>query len=309
MENLETERVGNINLGDGFSIVDSRDEKSEDYDEYVLDKYMKLDEHYDIKFTIGAELFENIATFMNYISYDVAISFRKDCVILRNIDPSMTHRARVTIDKTELSEYIIPDDGETDILVDFSLIESLDVQKKMPVDVYVDMTKKQRLYFVCGKSEVYNRLVDPSKATDIIRSDEKLDSLLERDEYERFVVLPDVLSKALNSTKKRREKRENMATRIVYNKNFVSFNVEDIDYQMFGKRYVMSGSDALVYPLTDGYVIVSTEYLITFSKLNLTQQVTMYMANSLPLFFDTRLGGGNIKVLFVIAPRIERDEE
>ncbi len=100
-----------------------------------------------------------------------------------------------------------------------------------------------------------------------------------------------------------------MATRIVFNKNFVSFNVEDVDNKMFGKRYVISGSDALVYPLTDGYVIVGTEYLITYSKLNLTQQVTMYLANSLPLIFDTRLGGGNIKVLFVIAPRIERDEE
>src|SRR3970040_1528094 len=82
----------------------------------------RLDEPYDINFTIGSKFFSNLITFINEMGYDTVMWFKKKEMKLLVIDPSKTHAASIRFDRIEFADYNIKglenDDSERLIYID-----------------------------------------------------------------------------------------------------------------------------------------------------------------------------------------------
>jgi hypothetical protein len=64
-----------------------------------------------------------------------------------------------------------------------------------------------------------------------------------------------------------------------------------------------------VYPTRPEVLELKIEYFKKFSMLMLDHPVNLYCCQAYPLVFETKLGGGGIKVYFIVAPRVNIEEQ
>ena len=96
----------------------------------------RLNEPYNIKFTISSDVFKNLVEFVGTVGYDVLFIFKKKEVLMLSIDTAQTHSIAVKFEKTEFSDYIVKglekDDDEKIVLIDISvIIDELDIDEIM----------------------------------------------------------------------------------------------------------------------------------------------------------------------------------
>lgn len=272
-------------------------------------------DEYDIKFSIGSETFENIIEFFGEIGYDIIFRFKKKELILYIIDVATTHVAYVSIPHTELTEYVVKDSSskngmieensdEVVVYVDCSIIKKLTVNKEYSIDIYIDRFNKKRFYIVNGKERVSKLLqsMDDSLSNTLQSykgSTDKITALLGEGSYQKVVVVDRGLKWVLNSLAKK-ETDEIKLVNMVIKKHEIDFRIEE---NVEDSSVLLSGEDVLVYPITEDEIECNIEYFCKFNKLKLSHPVSIYCNSNMPLMFETKLGGGNIKLYFVIAPR------
>lgn len=270
----------------------------------------RFNDEFDIKISIGAETFENIIEFLGEIGNDIIFRFKSKELILYILDVSTTHVAYVSISNTELTEYIIKDStsgensDEVVVYVDCSIIKKLTVNKEYPIDIYIDRINKKRFYIVNGKERVSKLLqsMDDNLSNTLQSykgSTDKITALLGESSYQKVVVVQNGLKWVLNSLSKKASDEVKLV-KMVLKKHEIDFRIEE-DVQ--DASVLLSGEDVLVYPMTDDELECSIEYFSKFNKLKLTHPISLYCNSNMPLMFETKLGGGNIKLYFVIAPR------
>lgn len=296
-------------------------EKSESKSSSITTKRInrRFNDEFDIKFSIGSETFENIIGFLGEIGHDIIFRFKKKELILYIIDVSTTHVAYVSIPNTELTEYIVKDKNignkasdeensensdEAVVYVDCSIIKKLAINKEYPIDIYIDRFNKKRFYVVNGKERVSKLLqsMDDNLSNTLQTykgSTDKINALLGESSYQKIVVVHTGLKWIFNSLAKK-ESDDVKLVNIFLRKHEIDFRIEE-DTQ--DASILLTGEDVLVYPITEDEFGYNIEYFSKFNKLKLGHPVSIYCNSNMPLMFETKLGGGNIKLYFVIAPR------
>lgn len=268
---------------------------------------------WDIKFTIGSETFENIVEFLGEIGYDVILKFRKNEMVIYIIDVSTTHVAYINIAKTDFAEYEvvgITEDNEKVVYIDISIVNDLMINKDYPIEIYIDTLSKRELYIVNGKEIVSKRLnsMDDNLSLTLQtykRADEKIYSLIENNEYQKVVVVHNALKNLLNSIAKKGGKDKDVKfVNVILGLREIDFRIED---DQKNSSILLSGEDVLVYPISEDKIELNIEYFKKFNKLKLSYPVSLYCKGTMPLVFETKLGGGSIKLYFVVAPRVSTE--
>ncbi len=276
----------------------------------------RLNEPYNIKFTISSDLFKNLVEFIGTVGYDVLFIFKKKEVLMLSIDAAQTHSITVKFEKIEFSDYIIKelenDDDEKVVYIDISvIIDELSINEKFPIDFYVDTLEMNRFYVVNGKEIVEKQLESlntsdsiestVSKYKSMYNSIKKLTSVID---YQKVVVNQVPFMNVIKSLSKKTEKGEGKTTyaTLYSNKHELDFRIEK---DVKKSSIMLSGEDIMVYPLREDKVVFSLAFLNKIGKLKLTFVASMYICTDKPIIIETRLGIGKCIVHFLIAPRIE----
>jgi hypothetical protein len=275
-------------------------------------------EQWDIKFSTGSLTFVNIINFMSEIGYDIILKFRKNEMVLYIIDPSNTHVSHITMAKTEFAEYEVvglTKDGENNekvVYLNISIVEDLMINEDHPIDVYIDTLKTMMYHIVNGKEIVSRRLNSMSDDLSHIllsykEADQKLQALIADDNYQRVTVVYTALKNVMNSISKKAGKDKDTALLNIH------LGLHDIDFriekELTRSSILLSGEDLMVYPMRPEVLEMKVEYFKIFGKLELGYPVKLYCCESMPLVFETKLGGGGIRVYFIVAPRVNIDDQ
>lgn len=283
----------------------------------------RLDEPWNIHFTIGSQTFVNLITLINEIEYDALFLFKKKELIIISIDKGTTHASTIKFEKTEFSDYVVKglekDDDEKTVYIDISIIiDELSINENNPIDFYIDTLEKNRFYVINGKEIVRKQLTSTNVGAESILQKYKnflamMDRLIKDGRYQKVIanqVPLSILTKSL-SKKKSQKKDSDVVVDMLLNKNELDFRIED---EVRGSSIVLSGEDVMVYPIEDDRVRFMLDYIIKFGKLKLTYNVAMYLcgekigiSNSLPIILESRFGGGRITCSYLIAPRVDED--
>lgn len=305
----KTDNIGKVSETFFSSEIRETEKKLEKTEMAIKGSNRRFEEKWDIKFTMGSETFENIINFLNEIGFDVIMRFSKKDVKIYIMDISTTHAAHVIFDRTEFAEYVVQgvdENSEKVVYIDTGIVGQLMINKDYPVDFYVDTEKEKRFYVVCGKEIVSKRLNsmnDELNATiqGYKNSYPKLKSLLDMKEFQKIVVNQGALKNVLASlSKKSGGNKACTLVDVVLKKNEIDFKISD---ETKYSSILMSGEDALVYPLREDEVMLNLEYCKKFSKLKLSYQSNLYISSVLPFIFETKLGAGKVNIYFVVAPR------
>jgi hypothetical protein len=275
----------------------------------------KHTEQWDIKFSTGSKTFTNITNFLSETGYDIILKFRKNEMIMYIIDPSSTHVSYISIAKTEFAEYEvvgITKDSEKVVYMNISIVDDLMINEDHPIDVYIDTLNTMMYHIVNGKEVVSRRLNSMEDNLSLLlqsypSADEKVRALITDDNYQRVTIVHNALKTVLNSIAKKGGKDKDATLLNMY------LELHDIDFRIEGElkkaSVLLSGEDILVYPIRPETLEMKVEYFKKFSKLELSFPVNLYCNNLMPLVFETKLGGGGIRLYFIVAPRVNIDQQ
>lgn len=276
----------------------------------------KLDEPHDINFTIGSKLFYNLFTFINEMSYDVVMYFKKKEMRMIVIDPSTTHASSIRFDRIEFADYNIKDfendDAERVVYIDSSIInDELNINENYPIDFYVDTKVNKRFYVVCGKEIVYNQLnnYEQSLMKSYMLCNDSIDKLINNNDYQKMVISQNAMNNLLSSLLKKVNKKKNESTIISLQlrKGEIDFTIKD---EVKGSSVILNGEDIIISPLKDDNLSFELGYLTKLNKLRtiLSYNSSLYVNKNLPILFESKFGGNKIVLYYVIAPRIEENK-
>jgi hypothetical protein len=275
-------------------------------------------EQWDIKFSTGSLTFVNIINFMSETGDSIIIKFRKNEMIMYIIDPSNTHVSYISMAKTEFAEYEVvglAKDGENSekvVYLNISIVEDLMINEDHPVDVYIDTLKTMMYHIVNGKEVVSRRLNSMNDDLSQIllsykEADQKLQSLIADDNYQRVTVVYTALKNVMNSISKKAGKDKDTALLNIHlGLHEIDFRIEK---ELARSSILLSGEDISVYPIRAEVLEMKVEYFKIFGKLELGYPVKLYCCESMPLVFETKLGGGGIRIYFIVAPRVNIDDQ
>lgn len=278
-------------------------------------KNIKFDKYHNIKFVIGAEIFSNISDFLTNINLDVVFRIFKNKTRLYTVDAATTHKAVVEIKRLEFAEYEFIDiddigDDEINIYVDLSVIKELMIVKDHALDMYIDIKKEKRIYFVCGNDVRWVRLNSMTES-DVVLSTFKneenaMNSIMSKKDFQRIVMNYKAINDLLNSLVKKEIKGKESAGTVTLqaSRDRIGYLVED---ELKGGEFWCYGESIIVYPINECRVDIAIEYIKIFNKIKFDNQVKILMCENLPIILETRVGGGGIIIHFMIAPRIEGD--
>ncbi len=277
----------------------------------------KLDEPYNIHFTIGSGIFSNLILFLSDIDYNVALLFRKKEVQMIAIDPGDSHGSVVRFDKIELSDYthnLEKDDDEKWIMIDTSVItDDMSINEEKPIDFYVDTLQKNRFYVINGKERVGRQLnsVNTSDGIDaLLKRHKNFEHTIQRlttdEKYQKVVVNYAPLLNAIKSLSKKTDKQKDASTlcTLYVTKYDLDWRIEN---EVKSSSIMLSSDDVVVYPLKDDIFRFNLKFFNKFGKIKLTSSAEMYISGQMPIILSSRLGGGGLRIWFLLAPRIDGD--
>ncbi len=316
-------------LGNIKQFDDKPAKKEQGIDDELIGKSSnrKLDEKWNFKIQLSVDFFTDMLTFLKTMGYETIFRLSKKDVKIYVIDQSSNCMCYVTIEKTEMSEYINTDDNdlgqnitgeietepkETVIFVKLDLDE-LTLNSKNPVDLYFDTKERKTLYIVNAKMKESIRLEDINNECLTTKTYKNFYLILMKflkDEsafdvnvaYPAFRNVLSVVSKKF--TKKEKTK---LFVKINFKKTEIDFILEN-ENKTKSTSIQMYGDEISLKPIRDVSTIFDTEYLTKLSKLKFVTNVTLRVHEKNPIIIYTTFGAGRIKLYCVIAPRSEQNE-
>lgn len=289
----------------------------------------KLEEKWNVKMQFGVDFFTELFTFLNEMGYDIILGLTKRQVKIYIIDSSGSHLCLVTIDKTEMSEYVlkvdtpivnteIPTETETEtetlVYVEFDILDEMTLNSKYPIDVYFDTIENNTMYIINGKSLESKRLksLDSSSdqtigtykthPTNLMRWLKYEDSFIMNVSYISF-------SNILKALQKKKGKKDKSATKNInvdFRKNTIDFRIQS---EIKSSSFQMNGDDIAIPGERDVSFLLDLEILTKLSKLIFKTNAIIHINENLPLIIETRFGAGKIHLYYLIAPRSETSDE
>ena len=298
-----------------------------------------LNEKWNIKIQVGADFFTEMFAFITEMGFNTVLGLTQKQVKIYKLNAAdNTHLTYITIDKTEISEYINTDfvlnnlmpstilasdinktenvgenkdeEPETLIYVEFDMLNELSFNPKYPVDIYFDTKEKNTMYIVNAKSIESRRLNDTSTKNDTSLNTYKLhwDKLflyMKNENMVHVTVSHVALSNVLGSLEKKKTKKDKSSSGILK----IKFGLSDIDFTMSTEikstSIQMYGDDIAIRGLHEANIMLQLDFLVKFKKLKLINNVVLHVYERLPFIIETKLGAGKIKVYYVVSPRIE----
>jgi len=290
----------------------------------------ELNEPWNIKLQIGADFFTEIFAFIKEMGFNTVIGLTSKRVRLYKLSADTTHLTYITIDKTELSEYINKDfmsnsltskdevetEQETIIYVEFDMLDELSFNSKYPVDIYFDTKEKNTMYIANEKAIESRRLNDTSTKNDPSLNSYKMyyDKILEFIKNEDMVditVSHTAFSTSVGSVLGRLEKKKTKKDKASSGILKVKFGLSEIDFLMSNEikssSIKMYGDDIAIRAEKEAEVTLQVDFLVKFKKLKLMNNVKIHVNENLPFILETKFGAGNIKLFYLISPRIETE--
>lgn len=274
----------------------------------------KLNEKWDIHFCIGTETFQNIIGILKNVGLDTIFRFTKNDLKIYVVDVANTHSAIATFHKTEFAVYEVQiddvDDGIKDIYIDTSIFgEFIELDKSYPTDIYIDTLLKKKFYVANGKEIAYTKLnvmnVEGGGSSTLSQYKtlyDRVQNLLKNEEVQKIVVEQKSMVQVIKSISKKGSKDKDANVISVYcYKNGIEFS---FDVGTRGSDISLMGNDLLVYPIKDTKIQIDIDYIKELKELKFSYQCNMWIHNDFPLVLETKMGGGNIVLLFIIATRV-----
>ncbi len=290
-----------------------------------------LTEKWNIKIQIGADFFTEIFAFIRELGFNTVIGLTSKRVRLYKLSADTTHLTYITIDKTEMSEYINTDsmtallinenknseaqpetENETVIYVEFDMLDELSFNNKYPVDIYFDTKVLNKMYIVNEKAIESRRLNDTSTKNDPSLNTYKMyyDKILEFIKNENMVDLTvshTAFSNVLGRLEKKKSKKDKSSSGILK----VKFGTSEIDFLMSNEikssSIQMYGDDIAIRAEREANVTLQVDFLVKFKKLKLMNNVKIHVNENLPFIIETKFGAGNIKLFYLVSPRVETE--
>lgn len=293
-----------------------------------------LNEKWNIKIQTSADFFTELFRFIKEMGFNTVFGLTSRQIKIYKLNSvDNTHLAYITIDKTEVSEYIntdfvltnlMPDisnpnlnkeenkdeENETLIYVEFDMLDELSFNNKYPVDIYFDTKERNTMYIVNAKSIESRRLnstsikTDPSLNTYKLHWD-KMFAYIKNENMVDVTVSHVSLKNVLTSLEKKKTKKDKSSTGILK----IKFGLSDIDFTMStdskSTSIQMYGDDIAIRGLREANIMLQLDFLVKFNKLNLINNVILHVYEKLPFIMETRFGAGNIRLYYVVSPRIE----
>ncbi len=290
-----------------------------------------LNEKWNIKIQIAADFFTEMFAFITEMGFNTVIGLtQKQIKIYKLNSADNTHLTYITIDKTEISEYINTDfvlnnlmptsdinkdenkdeENETLIYVEFDMLNELSFNNKYPVDIYFDTKEKNTMYIVNAKSIESRRLNDITTKTDTSINTynlhwNKVFLYLKNENMVHVTVSHVSLSNVLGSLEKKKTKKDKASTGILK----IKFGLSDIDFTISNEikstSIQMYGDDIAIRGLREAFIMLQLDFLVKFKKLKLINNVVLHVYEKLPFIMEAKFGAGKIKLYYVISPRIE----
>ncbi len=296
-----------------------------------------LTEKWNIKIQVGSDFFTEMFAFLREMGFNTVIGLTSKRVRLYKLSADTTHLTYITIDKTEMSEYIntdsmtnilitenkstesgatgtvIPEtENETILYVDFDMLDELSFNNKYPVDIYFDTKVLNKMYIVNEKAIESRRLNDTSTKNDPSLNSYKMyyDKIIEFIKNENMVDLTvshTAFSNVLGRLEKKKSKKDKSSSGILKAK----FGTSEIDFMMSNEikssSIQMYGDDIAIRAEREANVTLQVDFLVKFKKLKLMNNVKIHVNENLPFILETKFGAGNIKLFYLVSPRVETE--
>ena len=289
----------------------------------------KLEKPWNIKIQVGVDFFNELFAFIDALKhttgYDTVLGLTSKQIKIFKLDPSNTHLSYITLDKTEVSEYINTDnfnapltseintevEKETLIYVDFSILDEINLNNKYPVDIYFDTKVSNTMYIVNAKTIESKRLNDASNNDATITNYpiyfEKIQNYIKNENTFDVHISHISFKNVLTSLDKKKTKKDKKSSEYLQ----LKFGLNDIDFltstDTTSSSIQMYGDDIIVRGTKEVSIELSLDFLTKFNKLKLMNNVILHVNSSLPFILETKFGAGRIKLYYMIAPRSKEE--
>jgi len=283
-----------------------------------------LNEKWNIKIQFAADFFTETFSFIKEMGFNTVFGLTSRQVKIYKINhPDNTHLTYITIDKTEMSEYINTDfvlnndmlnedkqetpENELLVYAEFDIIDEMAVNNKYPVDIYFDTKEKNTMYIVNGKAIESRRLNeitndDPSISSYKTYYDKML-GFMKHENTVKTTVSHVSLSNVLSILSMKKTKKDKSSSGILK----IKFGLSEIDFltgnDIKSSSIQMYGDDIAIRGHRETSIILMLDFLVKFKKLKLGSNVTFHINEGLPLVMETRFGAGKIRLFYLVAPR------
>jgi len=333
MTETDTLGLGIGSIFDKISKFDDVDKKISKEDDMIgKSSNRKLEKPWNIKIQLGVDFFTETFAFIKEMGYDVIFGISPKELTIFKLDPSTYYLTYIKIAKTEMSEYIntdaidvsaidITDDSNASIspppeiivYVILDILEEIYLNPKYPIDIYFDTKIEKRMYIVNGKSIESRRLEDtsikdnPSLNTYRGNYFSKMTELMKNEDFVDITVGHPAFKTVLTTLAKKisKDKKTNGVLTIKFETSDITFlignDVQTSDIQMYGDDIVMRAER----PIS---IMMHIEHLVKFGKLKFTNNIILHIHETLPRIIETRFGAGNIKLYYLIAPRVKVED-
>lgn len=271
----------------------------------------KLDEKWNIKFTIEADFFEWIFRFLREIGYSTIFRFNKDDIKIFVLDESTSHAAYVLIDRIGVAEYIvngIVEENEIVVYVEMDMVEEMLLNNRYPVDIYFDTLEKKKMYIVNGKNIEMRRLTSLDNKDNTNSSYEmylgKITGWIKNENTFKMIVGYNGFKGVIGSLEKKKGKKDE--TKIVdinFGKGDIEFVVGGAENETKTSSIMMYGEDIFVRGIRDVHKSFNLEYVVKLGRLKFDNNISFYVNESLPLVFESKFGLGKVLIYYFIAPK------
>ncbi len=286
----------------------------------------KLEEPWNIKIQLGVDFFTETFAFIKEMGYDVIFDITPKELVLFKLDPSTTHLTYIRIAKNEMSEYINTDalsssmdEQENNnlknniVYVNFDIIDEISLNPKYPIDIYFDTKIEKRMYIANAKTIESRRLEDTSVTDNPSLNEykknysEKITKIMKHETTTNVTVSHNALKNVLTTLAKKqsKDKKTNGILNIKFGLSDITFltgnETRSTDIQMYGDDI----SQRITRPID---ILMNLEHIVKFGKLKFTNNITLHVSESIPRILETRFGAGNIKLYYIVAPRLKEED-
>ncbi len=284
-----------------------------------------LDKKWNIKIQIAADFFTETFRFMNEMGFTTVIGLSERTVRIYRLDPSNTHFTYITIDKTEMSEYInndfpinidnVQDNSQNTqipeqiLYIELDMLDEIYINNKYPVDIYFDTKQMKKMYIVNGKTVESIRLNDIENSNTSVSSYkihyDKLLKYMNHESMNHVTLAYGALGNVLTSLEKKMSKKDKKSS--VFLK--IKFGLSEIDFIVGNENETKSssiqmyGDDIAIRGMQEVNILLEIDFLVKLKKLKFASNVTFHVNEEAPIIIETRFGAGKIRLLYLIMPR------